>query len=277
MTQQSGAARAKSEKTPAAKRKRAISAISLAAEKMSQWIVDFNNEVFYRARIVRVSYFGRELFLVLRGDTPIDCGASVDLRVGDVAMRIGVESVSSCALLDERLRKMAFEIYPADVQKILVESLLDPLLSTLEGWLCAPATVENVALHRVHRRRSLPFHVSFHIYEKNPHCGESVPLVISGMLSMDRNLMERILDAVRAEEVVPYRYHEAAVPRTINAVAALEMPRNAVADLRVGDVILLENTNEIEMGIRNLIGLSPYCLRCRQNGDKMTVIGYLRH
>ncbi|MDR2667959.1 MAG: hypothetical protein LBB38_02880 [Puniceicoccales bacterium] len=258
------------------RRKRAISALSLAGETVSQWVVDFNNEVFHRARIIRINYCGKELFLALHSEEMSDCGASVDLRVGEIALRIGVESISSCALLDDRLKKMAFEVYPEEVQKILIESLFDPLLSTLEGWLCAPATVDGISFSRTNRRKSLPYHLSFHVYEKNPHENKNVPLVLSGSLHMDRSLMDRILDSIRPLEAVPYRHYEAAIPSAINAIASLEMSRGELDSLRVGDVILLENSNEIEMHIHEFIGIAPYRIRCRQKDDKMTVLSYER-
>jgi hypothetical protein len=235
----------------------------------------FYNEVFFTARILQISYGGRTLFLTLRPSGSAVDGVSVDLLVGDISLRIGLRDLSACLPLDSQLSKMALEVYPPEVQEILLESIFCPLLSALEGWLANPATIEAVHLKPISRKKTLPYQLQFSLYEENPHGGKSVPLLLSGSLSMDRLLAEKVLEAVRTVSPVPYRHYDSALPDILNGIVPpIAMAPEKLASLRTGDVILLEDSQEVRAGLRELIGLEPYRIRCRQLGDRATVLSW---
>jgi hypothetical protein len=243
---------------------------------MTQWEVNFRNSVFCTARVLQINYHGKNLFLALRPQVDVGDGVSLDLQIGALSLRIGVENLSACTPFDERLGQLALEIYPKELQKVLLESTIDSLLTLLEGWLGGQATVEMIHLEPVPAKKSLPIQLSFALYEQNPHEDREVPLLLRGSLSMERALAERIQEALVGVDSVPYRHYECAVPRAISALASLEMAPKEVASLRVGDVVLLENSHEVNESIRELIGMAPYRIRCRQRGDKMTVLAIER-
>ncbi|MDR0340296.1 MAG: hypothetical protein LBH53_01910 [Puniceicoccales bacterium] len=238
--------------------------------------VDFRNGVFFTARILPISYGGRELFLSLLPEGSARDGAAIDLQVGDHCLRIGVRNLSACIPLSAQLEQLALEIYPPDVQAILLESLFDPLLTAIEGWLAEPATIEAVHLKSVPSKKTLPCRLSFSLYEKNPHEGKAVPLLLSGSLAVDWSLAKKILETIRAVEPVPSWHCDSTLPSVLNCIASFSVMREELADLRVGDVILLENSNRTETGLRELVGLRPYRIHCRQEGNKMTVISYVQ-
>jgi hypothetical protein len=236
--------------------------------------VDFRNGVFFTARVLKISYGGRELFLSLRPADGDGEGAAVDLLVGDHCLRIGVRDLSACLPLDARLKQLALEIYPPEIQAVLLESLFDPLLTALEGWLAAPATIEAVHLKSISRKKTTPCRLNFSLYEKNPYEDQAVPLLLSGSLAMDWSLAEKVLATVRTVESVPFRHHSSALPQVLNGVASFAVTPEELASLRIGDVILLENSRSAETNLRELIGLRPYRIHCRQEGNKMTVLSY---
>jgi hypothetical protein len=58
-----------------------------------------------------------------------------------------------------------------------------------------------------------------------------------------------------------------------NRVAETTISREDLASLRLGDVILLDNSAAIEAKQTRLLGLSPYEFACAGNGNKLTITG----
>ncbi|MDR2576930.1 MAG: hypothetical protein LBC42_02680 [Puniceicoccales bacterium] len=249
-----------------------VTPLSLAREKCGQKSVFFANEVFFTARVLRMSFDGREFFVGMRPCEDVPHAGFVTLKIGSQLLQIALTNLSECASLNERLATLAFEMYPDTIKQHLLEILLEPFLTSLEAWAGVPVTVQNLNFRKNSQlAKALTMRCMFTLYDGNPFEGKDVPALLHGTLAAGTELAERFLVSLRAIPRVPYRFYGCAIPPCRNVVSTLRMPTEEVRSLRAGDVILLEDTGGIIDGGRTLIGISPYAIECTQDGAQMTV------
>ncbi|MDR3317114.1 MAG: hypothetical protein LBS68_03565 [Puniceicoccales bacterium] len=252
---------------------RVIQPISMAGKKFSGDGVEFANELFHRARPLRISIGKDKFFVFPSPHGGREDAVAVELLLGKELLRIGVGSLAQCGVMDKRLDCLALEIYPEDVQKMLLESLLDPFFVALEAWCGQSVTVKKVSMTpSTANETSLPFRFAFSLYGANPHGGKAVPLLLSGTIAMEKSAADRLLETLRGLPTVPYKFYGEIAQSCVNQVSSLKMQPSEIRSLRVGDVILLENGKEVSENCRCLKGLLPHAVDCRQDGQKMTII-----
>ncbi|MDR2030342.1 MAG: hypothetical protein LBP65_02660 [Puniceicoccales bacterium] len=239
--------------------------------------VAFANEMFHRARVLSFPIGDRTLWLTLHRP-PADRGAAVNLllRVGDHVLRVAMGQLADLVLLDRRFASLSLEIYEEDLQKLLAEVLLEPLLEAMGLCLGERIVLEEICLDADDQPAGKlpPFAIQFALYAANPHLGDPAPCLLDGVATMDEPLANLLLKKMRA--VAPVRYHTypGVVPRCWNVLASLTMAVDELRSLRVGDVILLEKPAE-NGGERLLLGIGPYAIDCVQEGGQL-VVGKIR-
>jgi hypothetical protein len=247
--------------------------LALAKERMVSRFAAFANEAFFTARVMRFKYGEREFFACIRPDDGASTAASALLQIGPQTLQIAVTNISECGLLDERLSKLAFEIYPNHVKSLLFDLLLHPLVSSISAWAGEPVEIKSFSFKLDDVKKSLPFRCAFRLYEENPFAGKEVKMILNGTLAAGETLANRFIDGIRnAAPIVPYRVYERAIPPCHNVVSSLRMSQDEACALRVGDVVLLENSEAVSGGARTLVGIAPYTIECKQNGAQMTVL-----
>jgi hypothetical protein len=263
---------ARTVRKPKPRRHKGLSPLHWAQQTHTADDVAFANELFHRARIFSFDCSGRQLWFV--PSQPTSTGmeeAILQLTVGDFAMRVGIRDLDDAVLLDPRFSTLSLPVYGRDVQHALLESLLEPLLQRLGELLGERVTLDEVELKRRRVARPSPFSLQFALYGANPHGDDPAPRLLVGSAAMGKELANRITAKIRGVEPVHYRSYAAAVPRCLNVITSLNMAVGELDALRVGDVILLEDSVALDGGRRQLVGLTAAPIICLQKGDQMTV------
>jgi hypothetical protein len=238
----------------------------------NQQMIALENLFFYAARVFIFRLGDKEFFV-----NPIqDSSGSDDGRLPIILScakgkaQVLLESLGDLSTFAPELSKFSIGSYPAPVQNMLINSLLSPLLDRLSTLLSA-----KVDMRLAEAPQSFPgpqFSLSVRIYDGNPYEGKEVGLLLSAKVSMDLplaeefgKLIQQVPSAILRTFPVPFRYE--------NRVAETGISREDLASLRLGDVILLDNTAAIETKQTRLLGPCPYEFACTGNGNKLTITG----
>jgi hypothetical protein len=234
--------------------------------------ITFANELLGRARIFSFDCGGRRLWFVPKRPTAgAEEEAVLHLLADGSQLRVGIRRLDDVVLLDKRFSSLSIEIYEPSVQEALLEALTEPFLQCAGTLLGGNVVLSKVELKRQTVAALAPFTLHFALYAANPHGNELAPLLLEGSITLDQKIAQRITKRVSSMEVARYRTYAAAIPCCLNGIASLSMGVEELATIRIGDVILLEDSKAIEHGKRQLIGLISTPIIAQQDDDQITI------
>jgi hypothetical protein len=244
----------------------------LIGKVASQQMVMLENLFFHTARVFKFQLEDKKFFVNLAQDLSGNNGGriSVVLSCGKGNAQVFLESLDGLSAFAPELSKFSIDSYPAPVQQMLLNSLLSPLLDRLSTMLSA-----KVSAQLAEGPQSSPgtqFPLSVRVYDGNPYEGKEVGLLLFARITMDLSLAEEIgkfiqqvPTAILRTFPIPFRYE--------NRIAETGISREDLASLRLGDVILLDNSAAVEAKQTRLIGPGPYGFTCTGNGNKLSITG----
>jgi hypothetical protein len=243
-----------------------------AKRNFSAQEIAFSNEAFFTARILRVPFSGRDVFLTLHPPKAGENrGMMLRLRVRNFPMVIGLSDLGNLAPLAPSLASLALEIYPIEMQHILLEAALDPILFQLQAVFREKITLETISDGTGLDGLETPIQCRFAIHGANPHGGEAVPCLLEGNLALSDELANRFITLIRSQDPAIYKIYEKVLPICHVNVASLAMSVDELKKMQNGDILLLEDSSAVEQNRRSLSGLDSCTILGKQDGDRLTV------
>jgi hypothetical protein len=243
-----------------------------AKKKFSTPEVAFANAAFFTARVLRVPFQEKELFMTLHPlQSPGKSGTLLSFLVRDWTMALGLGDLDCLSSLAPQLGSLALDIYPRSMQHMLVEAMLDPIFFQMQALFREKVTLKTMAKDTKMDPEATPIQCKFAVYGAYPHGDEPALLLLEGSLGLANALAERLLKSIASVDSAIYRTYERTLPECHLNAASLVVSVNELKNLRTGDVILLEDSAAMEQKRRSLSGLAGYTIWGKQDGDKLTV------
>jgi hypothetical protein len=232
-------------------------------------MINLKNLFFHTARVFGFSLKGKKFFMALFPESTSNhrSRAPLTLSCDKGSIQVSLDDMNDLSAFEPRLSTFSIGSYPEPIQEMLLNSLLSPLLDRISTLLACKVNAQ-LGAHAPASGVKFPF--SVRIYDENPHEGKEVGLLFSVKVVVDLSLAADLGEIIR--QIPTAVLHALPIPfRCKNFISTTTISREDLATLHFGDVIFLENTEAVDAKQTRLVGLTPYEIECKGNGNQLTV------